>query len=76
MLFVVQDLKFKHINFISKTFEKNKIHFYPMKNQDGHNYLSWINFMKRNNIKFRVIEPNLTRDILEHSLFIEVNSKL
>ena len=74
--FVVQDLKFKHINFISKTFEKNKIHFYPMKNQDGHNYLSWINFMKRNNIKFRVIEPNLTRDILEHSLFIEVNSKL
>ena len=74
--FVIQGMKPKHINLISKTFQKNKIHFYLMRNQDGHNYLSWINFMKRKNIKFRSLGLNITKDILEYSLFIEVNSKI
>lgn len=74
--FVIQGLKFSHIKLISKIFEKNKIYFCPMKNQDGHNYLSWENFMKRKNIKYKSINLNITKDILKHSLFIEVNSKI
>ena len=74
--FVIQGLKFSHIKLTSKIFEKNKIYFCPMKNQDGHNYLSWENFMKRKNIKYKSINLNITKDILKHSLFIEVNSKI
>ena len=72
--FVAQDLKSNHLLSISKIFEKNKIYYSLMKNQDGHNYLSWLNFMKRKKIKFRSFNLDITNDILKNSIFIEVNS--
>ena len=62
------------LNKINRYFKSLKLNIQFNKAHDGHNFNSWIKFLKNNKINYKNKTGKHSNDILNKSFFIEISS--